>query len=100
MERIVHKHKYILVRKQYEMSIKYLSNEGSIGVVFDSHVPDLLPEDRCPRCLVGLRLDTLRDFTPVALTTHVLTLYTELILEALDQARDLIFGLNNLLGGH
>lgn len=69
-------------------------------MVFDSHVPDLLPEDRWPRCLVRLRDDGLRDFTPVTLTTHVLTLYTELILEALDQACDLKFGLYNLLSSH
>lgn len=69
-------------------------------MVFDSHVPDLLPEHRRTRQLVGLRDDRLRDLTPVALTTHVLTLDAELILEALNQACDLVFGLRNLLRGH
>lgn len=80
--------------------MKYLCDKGGIGMVFDSHVPDLFPECGSTRRLVGLRDDGLRDFTPVTLTAHVLTLDTELILKALDQACDLIARLHNLLSGH
>lgn len=69
-------------------------------MVFDSHVSDLLPECGSARSLVRLGDDGFRNLTPFALTAHVLTFDTELILEAFNQACDLIVGLCNLLGSY
>lgn len=77
----------------------YLCDKGSVGMVFDNHVSDVFPEYWSSRRLVRFGDDRLGDFTPVTLTTHVFTFYTEFILKALDQARDLKTRLHNLLSG-
>lgn len=78
----------------------YLGHKGGIGVEFDCHIPDLFSERRSARRLFGLGNDGRRDFTPVTLTTNVLTLDSEFILKALNQASYFIVSLHNLLCGH
>lgn len=62
-------------------------------MVFDCHVSDLLSECRSTRSLFRLGNDWQRDLRPVALTANVLAFHTELVLKALNQARDFIAGL-------